>query len=249
MLRSFLLKPINFLILLTLLTPWLLVSCATDRQIRTLKEAHEAFRPNDYTVINPLLDAVVAINRDVQMSALSSLDQYVIRLLDKIEWLNEQKENAKDPKLKVSLEAESQKLSGYLATIQRQLQRLFALSSDFNVKNLCLVTLARVPTQETVDFLTTALNEPDSTVIEQALKELRPFLMDAEHFNMNASLQPTLSLFSKSDYPVFNVALSNLLLYPVTPIITSAFSSYRSLTTDASKSALLDALDLTKGNK
>jgi hypothetical protein len=241
MLRSFSLKAflISFFSLLTF--SLLSISCASDRQIRTLKEAHEAFHGLDMSVIDPLLDASLVINRDIQMSALGSLDQYVERIIANQASLEEQLKKVKDAKLKINLEKENQKLSNYLAKIQRQLQRLFALSSDFNVKNLCLISLARIPSQDTVDFLTSALSDTESTTVELTLKELRPFLNDADHYSLSASLTPTLSLFSKSDFPLFNVALSNLCLYPPSPVISNALRSYRDLTTDKHKTALLDA--------
>ncbi len=222
MLRFFSMTLLALGIGLSLILP--LTSCASGKVIRTLKEARQGYLRNDYKRLDPLLDATSQINRDIQAAAISSLTSYLDDLLEY------DFKRGKMPR---------ETVEDLIKLITRQFRNLYALSTDFNIKNLCLESLARIPSQETADFLTQVLSESEETSKELALKHLRPFLSDAKYKTEN-SLAPTLDVFSKSDLPVFQTALSNLLLYPPNERTYTALKNSLGLTQDPIRKALLD---------
>lgn len=214
---------LRFLILL-LAGSLFFTSCASTRVIRTLKEAKGGYLRGAYNRVDALIDATSQLNRDIQAASIVSLTAYLDELLD-----------YDFKKGKIPRET----IEDTIKQITRQFRNVYALSTDFNIKNLCLEGLARIDTQETADFLTTALSESEETSVELALKNLRPFLLD-KRFKTEGSLAPTLAVFSKADMPVFQAAVSNLLLYPPNELTFKAMKNYQSLTQDPLRKAILE---------
>jgi hypothetical protein len=234
-------RRLPFLVLIALF----LGACASSPVLRTLKDVREAYRPGDWAYIDSLLDASTQPNRDVQAASIDRLLRFheALAELDPAAWpLDPSRELAlretdrkRERERILALKREA--IAARMEQIERQFERLFALSTDFNVRNLCLWARSRCGGSNVAPFLARAINDNDPICSDLALKLLRPRLSG------DFALGATFDVFARADFPVFSTALGNLLLYPPSETIRSALANYRDLTKDASKRRLLaDAL-------
>ncbi|MBN8216786.1 MAG: hypothetical protein J0L75_09085, partial [Spirochaetes bacterium] len=223
----------------------LLGACASSPVLRSLKDVREAYRPGEWAYIDALLDATTQPNRDVQAASLERLLRYHEALvdLDPSSWPLDpaQARALRNPDRKKEqaalLAAKRQAVAERKEKIEREFERLFALSTDFNIRNLCLWARSRCGDSNVAPFLAKAILDNDPICSDLALRLLRP------HLSGTFALSATFDVFARADFPVFSTALGNLLLYPPSEATRVALANYRDLTKDSAKRRLLaDAL-------
>lgn len=229
------------------------ISCATSPVLRSLKDVRDAYRPGDWAYIESLMDASTQPNRDVQAASLDRLWRYYENLAktDASTWpltpaqeslVTETQSKVRRARL---LELKTKGLEIKKEEVRRHFERVFALSTDFNVRNLCLLARSRCGDEGATVFITRAVSDADGACAEWALKLLRPLLKGTNSATtLPASsvlgLEATLDIFAKSEGSLFLTALGNLLIYPPRAEITQALTRYRDLCSDPDRRALVE---------
>lgn len=238
-----------------------LVSCATSPVLRSLKDVRDAYRPGDIAYVESLMDATTQPNRDVQAASLDRLSRYYENLSRmnpaswtlspaQVESVTEKDSRARRERILV---LKKKALESKKEEIRRHFERVFSLSTDFNVRNLCLQARSECGDEGVTPFLAKAVGDSDPACAEWALRLLRPRLGGAEFSKTIPvakvpGLEATLDLFSKADGSIFLASLNNLLAYPARPEITQALTTYAGLCQDPTRKILVEqALKTLKG--
>ncbi|HMB00748.1 MAG TPA: hypothetical protein VKS21_07150 [Spirochaetota bacterium] len=171
-------------------------SCRTAEQLRDLDSCRKAYRSRKLEAIERLRQAAGSENRDLANAAVYYLGRY----LDILQTMRAEED--------ISAAVFKKKQN----EIYNRLLKLNDIHTNFNLKNLLLLGITKVPKQETVDFLIDVLEGREETQLELALYALRPYITNAD-YKTEKAVKPTGRILSWASAPVTIAAVENLLLF------------------------------------
>ncbi len=192
----------------------LFISCTKNSTLRFYLDIRSAYDQWDLSDVDRLFEVSLQNNRDLTAASVYYLGLCLRDLsLGKGTTKRNLKLNTKEKKT-------------FILKIKNHLKRLYSINNDFNIRNLCVVSIAYHQDQETIDFLNKNLSSHlEESTIEVALKSLRDFILDKKH-DTSKTILSTLKLISKENNALFHQALYNLTLYPPNEQIDNGLANY-----------------------
>jgi hypothetical protein len=223
-------------ILFFLLISFLFVtSCQTVKSIRSIDQVYKTSTVKNIKDIGRLIPATEVLNRDIAGVAIYELGMYLIYLdTEKPKSLARQLPKEK----RIHAEEEIKKL---IFTIREQIKKVYYLNADFNIRNICIQAMFRVPEDDTFTFIQEVLAQGDQSSFMTLMKLLQTY---PEQLNKHKEiLKPgLLSLLSKSTMPLTAEIITTLSFIKNDSSITDALVNYSGITNDSFIKALISSI-------